>query len=285
MVSDIQMAGMDGRELCRTARARYPDDQLPDLRDDLDDGLRRARMGARTGECRFSREALSPRQLVARLATHFAQARRPARRTPMQPDVLNGLDYTRYARWLRRITGVEHDFAVCERRAACWPGRRMAEATSRPGLAPSVRAASPGRAPATACRLRMPTGLPCSTCRSTPRPACSATSRCASPASADAPLAWDALAETFEDIAGRHRRRSRRQARTRQHGAGAVRALRRAAPGVCDRQAGAATGTGRRPVPAPAAKLGRAHGRRRRRLRETGRKPVRARDEPVGADP
>ncbi len=31
----------------------------------------------------------------------------------MQPDVLNELDYTRYARWLRRTTGVEHDFAVC----------------------------------------------------------------------------------------------------------------------------------------------------------------------------
>ena len=31
----------------------------------------------------------------------------------MQPDSLSALDYTRYARWLRRITGVEHDFAVC----------------------------------------------------------------------------------------------------------------------------------------------------------------------------
>ena len=31
----------------------------------------------------------------------------------MQPDTLHELDYTRYARWLRRITGVEYDFAVC----------------------------------------------------------------------------------------------------------------------------------------------------------------------------
>ena len=31
----------------------------------------------------------------------------------MQADALNGLDYARYARWLRRITGLDHDLAVC----------------------------------------------------------------------------------------------------------------------------------------------------------------------------
>ena len=42
----------------------------------------------------------------------------------MQPDALHDLDYARYTRWLRRITGVEHDFAVCGAGgAAAWVAR------------------------------------------------------------------------------------------------------------------------------------------------------------------
>ena len=31
----------------------------------------------------------------------------------MLADALSGLDYARYARWMRRITGADYDFAVC----------------------------------------------------------------------------------------------------------------------------------------------------------------------------
>ena len=31
-----------------------------------------------------------------------------------QADALSGLDYARYARWLRRLTGTDHDLALCQ---------------------------------------------------------------------------------------------------------------------------------------------------------------------------
>jgi hypothetical protein len=41
----------------------------------------------------------------------------------MHADALSGLDYARYARWMRRITGADHDFAVClPSGAVAWAG-------------------------------------------------------------------------------------------------------------------------------------------------------------------
>jgi CheY-like chemotaxis protein len=71
MVSDIQMAGMDGRELCRTVRARYPDEPFLILvmtsmtASDERDWVRQL------ANIEFLEKPLSPRQLVARLATSF----------------------------------------------------------------------------------------------------------------------------------------------------------------------------------------------------------------------
>ncbi len=38
----------------------------------------------------------------------------------MQADTLSDLDYTRYARWLRRVTGTDYDLAVCAGAAVAW---------------------------------------------------------------------------------------------------------------------------------------------------------------------
>jgi CheY-like chemotaxis protein len=71
MVSDIQMAGMDGRELCRTTRARYPDEKFLILvmtsmtASDERDWVRQLE------NIEFLEKPLSPRQLVARLAANF----------------------------------------------------------------------------------------------------------------------------------------------------------------------------------------------------------------------
>lgn len=72
MVSDIQMAGMGGRELCHTVRARYPDEPFLILvmtsmtASDERDWVRQL------DNIAFLEKPLSPRQLVARLASAFA---------------------------------------------------------------------------------------------------------------------------------------------------------------------------------------------------------------------
>jgi CheY-like chemotaxis protein len=71
MVSDIQMAGMGGRELCQTVRTRYPDEPFLILvmtsmtASDERDWVRRL------NNVDFLEKPLSPRQLVVRLATAF----------------------------------------------------------------------------------------------------------------------------------------------------------------------------------------------------------------------
>ena len=52
MISDIQMAGMDGQELCTTARA-LSGAPFPDTGDDIDDGHRSARLGRAAGRYRI----------------------------------------------------------------------------------------------------------------------------------------------------------------------------------------------------------------------------------------
>jgi CheY-like chemotaxis protein len=74
MVSDIQMAGMDGRELCRTARARYPDEPFPIFVMTSMTASGEREWVRELANVDFLEKPLSPRQLVARLATHFANA-------------------------------------------------------------------------------------------------------------------------------------------------------------------------------------------------------------------
>ena len=74
MVSDIQMAGMDGRELCRTVRARYPDEPFPIFVMTSMTASGEREWVRELANVDFLEKPLSPRQLVARLAAHFAQA-------------------------------------------------------------------------------------------------------------------------------------------------------------------------------------------------------------------
>ena len=74
MVSDIQMAGMDGRELCRTVRTRYPDERFPIFVMTSMTASSEREWVRDLGDVDFLEKPLSPRQLIARLAAHFAGA-------------------------------------------------------------------------------------------------------------------------------------------------------------------------------------------------------------------
>ncbi|MGJ9419162.1 response regulator [Massilia sp. CMS3.1] len=74
MVSDIQMAGMDGRELCRTTRARYPDDRFPIFVMTSMTASGEREWVRELPNVDFLEKPLSPRQLIARLTTYFANA-------------------------------------------------------------------------------------------------------------------------------------------------------------------------------------------------------------------
>ena len=74
MVSDIQMAGMDGRELCRTTRERYPDDTFPIFVMTSMTASGEREWVKALSNVNFLEKPLSPRQLIARLATYFANA-------------------------------------------------------------------------------------------------------------------------------------------------------------------------------------------------------------------
>jgi len=74
MVSDIQMAGMDGRELCRTVRARYPDDAFPIFVMTSMTASEERAWVRELAQVEFLEKPLSPRQLIARLTTYFANA-------------------------------------------------------------------------------------------------------------------------------------------------------------------------------------------------------------------
>ncbi|QOY94525.1 response regulator [Massilia sp. UMI-21] len=72
LVSDIQMEGMDGRELCRTIRARYPDETFPILVMTSMTAASEREWVRELAHIDFLEKPLSPRQLVARLAAHFS---------------------------------------------------------------------------------------------------------------------------------------------------------------------------------------------------------------------
>lgn len=77
MVSDIQMAGMDGRELCRTVRARYPDERFPIFVMTSMTASSEREWVRDLPAVDFLEKPLSPRQLIARLASHFASDATP----------------------------------------------------------------------------------------------------------------------------------------------------------------------------------------------------------------
>ena len=77
MVSDIQMAGMDGRELCRTARARYSDETFPIFVMTSMTASQEREWVRELANVEFLEKPLSPRQLIARLTTYFTNAAAP----------------------------------------------------------------------------------------------------------------------------------------------------------------------------------------------------------------
>lgn len=74
MVSDIQMDGMNGRDLCRTVRERYPDESFPIFVMTSMTAAAEREWVRQLAHVEFLEKPLSPRQLVARLAAHFAAA-------------------------------------------------------------------------------------------------------------------------------------------------------------------------------------------------------------------
>jgi CheY-like chemotaxis protein len=74
MVSDIQMDGMNGRDLCRTVRERYPDTLFPIFVMTSMTASAEREWVKGLANVDFLEKPLSPRQLVARLASHFASS-------------------------------------------------------------------------------------------------------------------------------------------------------------------------------------------------------------------
>jgi CheY-like chemotaxis protein len=74
MVSDIQMDGMNGRELCQTVRARYPDEAFPILVMTSMTAAEERDWVRKLANVEFLEKPLSPRQLIARLSTLFTAA-------------------------------------------------------------------------------------------------------------------------------------------------------------------------------------------------------------------
>jgi CheY-like chemotaxis protein len=68
LISDIQMAGMDGRELCRRARALYPAPRPLILVMTSMTALEERGWAGALANTEFLEKPLSPRQLLARLA-------------------------------------------------------------------------------------------------------------------------------------------------------------------------------------------------------------------------
>ena len=77
LVSDIQMAGMNGRELCRTVRERYPDEPFLILVMTSMTASSEREWVRDLANVEFLEKPLSPRQLVARLSAHFSALAAP----------------------------------------------------------------------------------------------------------------------------------------------------------------------------------------------------------------
>lgn len=84
MVSDIQMAGMDGRALCHAARERYPDEPFLILVMTSMTAADERGWVRELPNVEFLEKPLSPRRLAARLAGYFGAAA-PVEETPCTP--------------------------------------------------------------------------------------------------------------------------------------------------------------------------------------------------------
>ena len=82
LVSDIQMDGMNGRELCQAVRARYPDELFPILVMTSMTAAEERDWVRKLAGVEFLEKPLSPRQLVARLSAHFTA-------TAAQPETMH----------------------------------------------------------------------------------------------------------------------------------------------------------------------------------------------------
>jgi CheY-like chemotaxis protein len=72
LVTDIQMDGMDGRTLCHAVRAQFADQPFPIFVMTSMTALSERAWARELVNTEFLEKPLSPRQLVARLARHFA---------------------------------------------------------------------------------------------------------------------------------------------------------------------------------------------------------------------
>lgn len=72
MISDIQMEGMNGRDLCHATRARYPDEPFLILVMTSMTAAEERSWVKNLDNIEFLEKPLSPRQLAARLATYFS---------------------------------------------------------------------------------------------------------------------------------------------------------------------------------------------------------------------
>jgi hypothetical protein len=121
-----------------------------------------------------------------------------------QTDALNGLDFARYARWLHRITGAAHDLAVWSPSAGAlwestadgslqaWLDGVCANGFNWPCAGDGMQRHDVGAGADARTLLYMPVKG---------RAGVLAWLVARVPAEAQAPVAWDVLAETFEDIA------------------------------------------------------------------------------------
>ncbi|MBD8531731.1 MULTISPECIES: HD domain-containing phosphohydrolase [unclassified Massilia] len=117
----------------------------------------------------------------------------------MHANILNDLDFTRHARWLRRITGVDYDFAVCGADGSlafsslagsdvgAWIASACAAGFTWPCVGDGMQRHDGDGATLLYMAIHGKTGL-----------LGYLAVRVATEAAA--PTAWDALAETFEDI-------------------------------------------------------------------------------------
>jgi CheY-like chemotaxis protein len=81
LVSDIQMDGMNGRDLCRTVRERYPDEPFLILVMTSMTASGEREWVRALANVEFLEKPLSPRQLVARLSAHFSALADPQENT------------------------------------------------------------------------------------------------------------------------------------------------------------------------------------------------------------
>lgn len=72
MISDIQMDGMGGQELCTTARARYPERRFLIMVMTSMTAMDARSWAGKLTDTEFCEKPLSPRKLSARLSSYFA---------------------------------------------------------------------------------------------------------------------------------------------------------------------------------------------------------------------